>query len=118
MLKTFPNLRYIDNEGNEYYIKELLKNTENLTERERKFVNNRASIDFVVFDKMDKKPRLLIEVDGFEYHENKPEQIERDKLKNEVVQKNNLKLLRFETGRNSGDLAGECQHSEKPAVQG
>lgn len=25
MLKTFPNLRYIDNEGNEYYIKDIIK---------------------------------------------------------------------------------------------
>lgn len=93
---------YIDYEyTGECLLKELLKSTDNLNEREKEFINNRASIDFVIFDKMDKKPRLLIEVDGFEYHENKTEQIERDKLKNEIVKKNNLKLLRFETGRKS-----------------
>lgn len=104
LYKEFMKDEYIDYEyTGECLLRELLKNMDNLTEREKRIINNRASIDFVIFDKMDKKPRLLIEVDGFEYHENKPEQIERDKLKNSIVEKNNLKLLRFETGRKSYD---------------
>lgn len=91
---------YIDYKySGECLLKDILKETNNLTQEEKQYVNNRASVDFVIFDKMNKKPVLLIEVDGFKYHANNPEQLKRDKLKDRIAYKNNLRLLRFETGQ-------------------
>lgn len=82
----------------EYLLRELLKDVSNLNDEERQYINNRASIDFVIFNKMDNKPVLLIEVDGFEFHTNNPKQLVKDEMKDNIAKKNNIKLLRFETG--------------------
>ncbi|MCI8272904.1 MAG: AAA family ATPase [Clostridia bacterium] len=87
----------------EYLLRELLKDVDNLNDNERQYINNRASVDFVIFNKMDNKPVLLIEVDGFQFHANKPEQLVKDEMKNNIARKNNIKLLRFETGGKAYD---------------
>lgn len=102
--KEFLKEEYADYEYiGECLLRDLLKNIENLTQREKQYINNRASVDFVIFDKMSKKPMLLIEVDGFAFHANNPEQLERDQLKDSIAIKNNLKLIRFETGGKAYD---------------
>lgn len=40
---------------------------------------------------------LLYEVDGFEYHENNPEQLKRDAVKNSIPDKYAIHLLRLAT---------------------
>ena len=40
---------------------------------------------------------IRIEVDGFRYHENNPEQLRRDKMKDAILEKYNLPLLRLAT---------------------
>ena len=90
----------------EILIKNMFKNLDNLEDEEKKYVNNGARIDFVIYDKMDNKPKLFIEVDGFEYHKNNPEQLKRDRLKDNIFRKNGIDLLRFETG-------GEAYDEEK-----
>ena len=87
----------------EIIIRNMLNNMDNLSEKEKKYINNGASIDFVIYDKMNNKPKLFIEVDGFEYHRNNPKQIEKDELKNNIARKNGIALLRFETGGKSYD---------------
>lgn len=87
----------------EYLLRELVKDIDNLEDKEKQYVNNRASVDFVIFNKMDNKPVLLIEVDGFAFHANNPEQLVKDSMKNSIAEKNNLKLLRFETGGKAYD---------------
>ena len=86
-----------------YYDREMIlrnffRTMDNLNEEEKKYVNNGARIDFVIYDRMNKKPVLFIEVDGFEFHKNNPKQLEKDKLKNSIAQKNGIDILRFETG--------------------
>jgi len=68
---------------------------EQFTEREKDFMKNRASCDFVVYYKVGKRPLGAIEVDGG-YHELAP-QCERDGLKNGILQKAGLPLLRLRT---------------------
>jgi len=79
----------------------LLKNIINdesvLEQEERKYVDNRASADFVIYNKMDKKTVLVIEVDGFAFHENNPVQQNRDKLKDSILKKIGIELLRLPT---------------------
>ena len=68
-----------------------------LEKHEIEFVNNSASIDFTVYNKQDKQCVLAIEVDGFEYHENSPEQLRRDRLKDSILNKYGIPILRFST---------------------
>lgn len=66
-----------------------------LTDRERAFMANRASCDFVLYFKVGKMPLGVIEVDGASH--NQPEQAERDALKNSILEKSRIPLLRLRT---------------------
>jgi very-short-patch-repair endonuclease/RecA/RadA recombinase len=68
---------------------------EALTSAEREFMRNRASCDFVLYFKVGKTPLGVIEVDGG-YHDT-PQQAERDALKNSILKKGQLPLLRLQT---------------------
>ena len=78
-------------------LKNLFRDNGNLTEEERRYFYNGAKVDFVIYEKMDNKPVLFIEVDGFAYHENNPEQLKKDNLKDSICKKNNIDVLRFAT---------------------
>lgn len=68
-----------------------------LSEEQAAYVRNRASVDFVVYNKVTKRPLLAIEVDGFAWHENNPIQRARDALKDRIFQHYDLSLLRLKT---------------------
>ncbi len=79
-------------------LKMLVRNTELLDEPELKFAMNEwTHIDFMIFNKLDKMPILAIEVDGYSFHAEKPKQKDRDKIKDSVLDKIGLPLLRFAT---------------------
>lgn len=61
------------------------------------FVNNQASLNFVVYHKQDKACILIIEVDSFEFHENNSDQLRRDTLKDSILGKYGVPILRFAT---------------------
>lgn len=82
----------------EILMRNLFKSLDNLSEKESKYVNNGARIDFVIYDKMDNKPLLFMEVDGFAFHKNNPKQLKKDKLKNSIAKKNSIDIVRLETG--------------------
>ena len=63
----------------------------------RYVMNPLTHIDFVIFGKIDKSLLIAIEVDGFEYHKNGTRQHERDEMKNRVLQKYHIPLMRFST---------------------
>ncbi|MGL4723863.1 MAG: AAA domain-containing protein [Scandinavium sp.] len=65
------------------------------TARELAFMRHRASCDFVLYYKVGKTPLGVVEVDGG-YHLQKA-QIERDELKNSILAKCGLPLLRLRT---------------------
>lgn len=54
-------------------------------------------VDFIIYNNQDKKCALTIEVDDFEYHENNPEQLKRDAIKNSIPDKDDIPLLRLAT---------------------
>lgn len=83
--------------GGQIILKNLFHDLSKLTDYERDYVNNRASVDFVLYHGLDKKPIIAIEVDGFEYHENNLRQQERDLLKDSIFKKKGLPLLRLPT---------------------
>lgn len=77
-------------------LKQLISTTSfSLTSREEEFINHGASCDFVIYYKVGKTPVAVIEVDGFGHK--KETQIERDALKNNILAKANIPLLRLDT---------------------
>ncbi|PCE21542.1 AAA domain-containing protein [Burkholderia ubonensis] len=66
-----------------------------LTARELAFMRNRASCDFVLYFKVGKTPLGVIEVDGGSH--DRPEQAARDDLKNSILAKSDLPILRLRT---------------------
>jgi superfamily I DNA and/or RNA helicase len=79
------------------YLKNLVYDIESFTDAERSYIKRNASADFVVYNKLDKRPVLVIEVDGFASHENNPKQLARDDLKNSILEKHNIPCIRFPT---------------------
>ena len=67
-----------------------------MTEEERKFIHYNSHIDILIYNKFDKKPVLAIEVDGFKFHHNS-KQMNRDKLKDSILSKCDIPLLRLKT---------------------
>lgn len=69
-----------------------------LNEEELKFVTNTwTHIDFIIFNKMDKKLVLAIEVDGYYFHREGTKQQERDNIKDTILKKYEVPLIRFST---------------------
>ena len=54
-------------------------------------------MDFLIFNKLDKEAVLVVEVDGYAYHQNNEKQRERDVLKDKILQQINLPVLRVAT---------------------
>lgn len=76
----------------------LIKKTELLNERECQYVMNPAThLDFLIYNRIGKKPVLAIEVDGYEYHKEDTVQASRDLLKNHIMELYEIPLMRFKT---------------------
>ncbi|MCD6433032.1 MAG: DUF2726 domain-containing protein, partial [Sulfurimonas sp.] len=76
----------------------LIKDTSLLTLDEQKFSQNDWShLDFLIYNKINKQTVLAIEVDGVQYHENNPAQLKRDNLKDSILNKYNIPIIRFPT---------------------
>ncbi len=79
-------------------VRSLLKDFSKLNEREKRYASHPLThLDFLIYNKLGKSPVLAIEVDGFEYHRPGTQQAERDRIKDRVLEKYNLPLLRFAT---------------------
>ncbi|QSP94825.1 DUF2726 domain-containing protein [Marinobacter salinisoli] len=68
---------------------------ERLTDGERGFMMGRSRCDFVLYFKVGKKPLAVIEVDGGDH--DKPQQMKWDALKDSILDKGGLPLLRLKT---------------------
>jgi superfamily I DNA and/or RNA helicase len=76
----------------------LIKNPELLNEEECKYAMNPAThLDFLIFNRISKKPVLAMEVDGYKYHKLDTVQAARDLLKNHIMELYEIPLLRFQT---------------------
>lgn len=76
----------------------LIKNPELLNEQECQYAMNPAThLDFLIYNRIGKKPVLAIEVDGYEYHKEDTVQASRDLLKNHIMELYEIPLLRFKT---------------------
>jgi very-short-patch-repair endonuclease len=78
-------------------LRNLLSDLSRLTLAQRSYVQHRASVDFVVYNRVTNQPLLVIEVDGFAFHENNPDQRARDALKDAILNAHQMPLVRLPT---------------------
>ncbi|MHC1682927.1 MAG: AAA domain-containing protein [Clostridiaceae bacterium] len=79
-------------------LKMLIKDPTKLNDAECRYAMNILThTDFLIFNKVDKMPVLVVEVDGHAYHANNPRQLERDKMKDSILEKYNVPILRLKT---------------------
>jgi len=78
-------------------LKDIIFNFENFNDEEIKYINNNCSVDFLIKDKVNQDIICLIEVDGIAFHENNLVQQQKDNMKDNILNKYNLKLLRLKT---------------------
>ena len=97
----FQNLDWVMHQP----LKMLIRNPEKLDDNECKFAMNILThTDFVIFNKLNKMPVLVVEVDGYAYHVNNPRQVARDEMKNAILEKYGIPILRLRTNE-SGEEA-------------
>lgn len=84
-------------------MRNIIRNLEGLDTEEINYINNRACVDFIIFRKMGKENLFAIEVDGFQFHENNPEQLKKDYLKDSIFKKCKIPLLRLPTNGSGED---------------
>lgn len=88
------NMRFVAH----YPMRYLVKDFSMLTEEECRFIRNSwTHIDFMFFNLFSSLPVLAIEVDGVSYHKEGSRQKERDILKDGVLNKLGIPILRFRT---------------------
>ncbi len=76
----------------------IVKDLDILTIDEKKFAQNPwTHVDFLIFNRLDKEPVLVVEVDGYEYHINNEIQRARDAMKDKILDQINLPILRVVT---------------------
>lgn len=83
----------------------LIRDPKRLNDEECRFAMNTAThIDFLIYNRISKKPILAIEVDGFHYHKPGTLQYEHDRMKDHILELYGISLLRFATN-GSGEMA-------------
>lgn len=78
-------------------LKNTIKINKNYSIEEIEFINKDSHLDFLIYNKITRNPILAIEIDGYNYHKNNTIQEYRDNLKNNILKKANLMLLRLNT---------------------
>ncbi|WPO84132.1 AAA domain-containing protein [Chryseobacterium sp. JJR-5R] len=79
-------------------LRNLLLDFDKLSEEEKRYAGHHAThLDFLMYNKLGKNPVLAIEVDGYEYHKKESLQAGRDAMKNAILEKYGIPLLRFST---------------------
>ncbi len=76
----------------------LIRDPKYLNDDECKYaMNNATHLDFLIYNKISKKPVLAVEVDGYNYHKAGTEQAERDIKKNHILDIYGIPYIRFAT---------------------
>ena len=64
----------------------LIRDPEFLNDDECRYAMNPAThLDFLIYNRISKKPVLVVEVDGYAFHKDGSAQAERDKMKNHIL---------------------------------
>jgi len=72
------------------------------SDEERKYLLHPLThVDFLFYNKVSKEKLFVLEVDGIKYHEQDKKQSEHDKIKDRVLQVNNIPIYRFKTNESN-----------------
>jgi superfamily I DNA and/or RNA helicase len=94
-------------------LKMIIRDPMMLNDDEARYAMNILThVDFLIFNKLDKIPQLIVEVDGTNYHKAETRQAERDKLKNGILEKYGLPYIRCRTNE-SGEKRRIINELEK-----
>ena len=84
-------------------LRQVVKDTSMMSTEELKYASNyNTHLDFLIINKVSKKPVLAIETDGYSYHNDETEQHKRDMMKDHILSNYGLPLLRLST-KGSGE---------------
>lgn len=99
LLKTIASLHLRNIEVLCHYpLSRLIADWSILDDKERAFAESPYShVDFLIYNSLTKRPLIVIEVDGWKYHKDSNAQQSRDKLKDEILSKYELKPYRIST---------------------
>jgi hypothetical protein len=79
-------------------LKMIIRDVNKLNDEEIRYaMNSWTHVDFLIFDKLGRVPKQVVEVDGVSYHSVGSRQAARDELKNEILQKYGIPILRCRT---------------------
>ncbi len=84
-------------------LRQVVKDTSLMSDDERQYAANYSThLDFLIINRVSKQPVLAIETDGYSYHHDDSQQHQRDLMKDHILQKYGLPLLRLST-KGSGE---------------
>lgn len=82
----------------DYKLHNLVKDFTRLTEVEAKYARHgNTHLDFLIINRLTKAPVLAVEVDGYAFHKGNSKQFERDIMKDNILKKCDIPLIRFKT---------------------
>lgn len=91
----------------------LIRDLKRLEADECEYAMNQAThVDFLIYNRISKKPVLVIEVDGYKFHKENDKQAERDDKKNHILEAYQIPYLRLQTN-GSGEKEKIIQMLEK-----
>ena len=98
ILNDYDNLEFHVHQS----LNDLINDKTLLSEDEKKYASHtNTHIDFYIFRKFGDEPVLAIEVDGYNYHKKGTKQYKRDLLKNSILEKYSIPLIRLNTNGSS-----------------
>jgi hypothetical protein len=98
-------------------LKMIIRDISRLSLPEKQYAANILThVDFLVFDVIGKTPQLIIEVDGTAFHAKGTRQSERDAMKNTILEKYGLPIIRFRTD-GSGERERLLKHLRQQTLK-
>lgn len=79
-------------------LRQLIRDWMLLNDEERRYASNGAThLDFLIYNRVSKRPVLAVETDGYRFHKQGTRQSERDRMKDRILDRYGLPLLRLST---------------------
>lgn len=102
LIKLEPYKQFIIQE--QVKVKDITSTTKTFNEDELTYIRNNCSVDFLIKDKVNQDIVCAIEVDGVNYHENNKKQQIKDALKDSILNKCRVPLIRLKTNGSNEDV--------------
>ncbi len=84
-------------------LRQVVKDTSLMSEEELKYASNCGThLDFLIINRVSKRPVLAVETDGYSFHNDETEQHKRDLMKDHILSSYGLPILRLST-KGSGE---------------